>query len=184
MLRRLAIPSFLVLFVTLCVSFTSGEEKKVQRWNMSISLDTPNLIPPAVQWAIFDKDPVPEFVLNIQRKSDRYIKELNAAEEEKRKRSLRNSQIRVNWNRVFRDITGDEVYLLTSAPNVAYSVASNAPEGMKWIAAKIVQIMGEPVCWCLLVEVKFDETIEVILTEENTLDLDTLYEDAMRKGPD
>ena len=86
----------------------------------------------------------------------------------------------VAWDLGFRDVTGDKLYLLISAPFAVQTMSSNGPDGKKWIVTKTVRVKGKPVCWCLPVEVKRGESVHVTLTEENAFDLDAAYDKAMK----
>ena len=63
-------------------------------------------------------------------------------------------------------------------------VSSNDPGGKKWIVTKIVNINGKPVCWCIPVEVKTGEEINVTFNEKNTFDLKNIYDKTMEERDD
>jgi outer membrane lipoprotein-sorting protein len=149
-------------------------------WQMGINLDAPNLVPPAVQWAILDKDPVPGFKAGVKRMQGYHQAQLAQAKTEAQKELERNDQMTVIWDLGFREVTGDRLYLLTSTPGTSHGMSSNSQAGKKWIVTKIVQIKGKPVCWCLPVEVKTGESIEVSLTEDNRFDLGAAFDDALQ----
>jgi len=151
-------------------------------WQVSLSLNAPNLVPPAVQWSIRDKDPVPGFKARVKTMRSYYRKRLEHLQDELKKERERSAQMRIHWDRGFKEVTGDEVYLLTWAPGVSHSLSAMSPDGKKWIVTKIVPLRGKYVCWSLPIEVKAEETIEVTLTEDNLFDLESAFDDAMR-GP-
>ena len=157
------------------------EHWKRSTWRMTLNLDTPNLVPPAVQWAVLDKDPVPGFKARVKKMQGYHRKQLESAVGEAGKELVRSSQMTVCWDLGFKEVTGDKVYLLTSAPGVSHSLSSNAPDGNKWVVTKIVQIKGKPVCWCIPVEVKRGEEIEVTLTEDEVFDLEAVFDKTMRE---
>jgi hypothetical protein len=96
----------------------------------------------------------------------------------------RNAQISVVWDLAFRKITGDEVYLLTSAPRGSRTLSANSPAGKKWIATKLVMINRRPCCWCLPVQTRGGKEIPVVLNEENVLDLTGVYDHIVNRPPD
>lgn len=151
-------------------------------WQMLLVLDTPNLVPPAVQYAVFDKDPIPGFRANLKRMKPYHAKQLERDKSEADRKLSRSTYLSVNWDNSFKEVTGDQVYLLTAAPGVRHSISSNSQDGKKWVVTKIVRIKGEPVCWCLPVETKTGERIKVKFTEVNAFDLDSVYEDTMRSS--
>jgi hypothetical protein len=104
--------------------------------------------------------------------------ELARAEDEAKNEIARSSQMAVSWDLGFKDVTGDQVYLLTSAPGVSHSLSSNSPDGKIWIVTKIVRIKKKPVCWCIPVEVRTGKEAHVTLNEENTFDLASSFDKA------
>lgn len=153
--------------------------RKRATWRIALSLDTPNLVPPAVQYAVFDKDPIPGFKASLKRMQSYHQKELQETETEANSRLACSVFLKVHWDLGFKEITGDNVHLLTTAPGVSHSVSSISQDGKKWIVTKVVWIKGEPVCWCLPVETETGEGIEVVFTERNDLDLEAVYDDVM-----
>ena len=160
-----------------------AQDKNVERlprsaWQLTLSLNAPNLVPPAVQWAVLDKDPVPAFRDRIKMMQGFIETRPGPTENEAQKELKRSAQMTVAWDTGFREVTGDQLYLLTGTPGDSHGFASNRSAGIKWIVTKIVRIKGKPVCWCLPVEVKPGEPIKVTLTEDNVFDLEAVFNDA------
>lgn len=155
---------------------------KTSTWRIQLNLDTPSLVPPAVQWAIFDKNPVRGFKAEVTRMQGYHRTRLEQAENEVQKELHRSSSMTVNWNWGFKEVSGREVHLLTSAPGRSHSICSNGPDGKKWIVTKTVQIEGKPACWVIPVKVKTGEEIQVSLTEDNMFDLRAAFDKTMRKA--
>jgi len=166
----------------------SAQDEDVERcpkrstWQVGLTLDTPNLVPPAVQWTILDKDPVPGFRARVKRAQSYHRKRLERAKDEAEKKQERSIQMTVDWNLGFKVVTGDKVYLLASSPGVSHSITSNGPDGRKWIVTKIVQIKRKPVCWCLPIEVKMGKTNQVTLTEDNIFGLEAVFDETIRES--
>jgi hypothetical protein len=165
-------------------SSVSAQDKDVENWERStwritLKLDTPNLVPPAVQWTVLDKDPVPGFGARVKQMQGYHKKQLEGVDDKAKKELIRSSQMTVDWDLGFKEVTGDHVYLVTSAPGVHHVLGSNAPGGKKWVVTKIVQIKGNPVCWCLPVTVETGRETQVTLTENNMLDLESAFDKAM-----
>lgn len=151
-------------------------------WTMGIALDSPDLATPAVQWAIFNEDPVPEFKERMARYRSAYQKEdAKGTKRQWRMREIRSARITGDWDRSFKRITGDKMNLLTGAPGHSQGYSSDGDDGQKWIVTKIVSIHGTPVCWCLPVEVRKGETIQIKLTEKNRFDLLEVCESVMNE---
>jgi hypothetical protein len=156
-----------------------NEKKNVDRqyetWRMAMNLQASDLLPSAVQWAIFDKDPVPAFKAQIKK-----INRLRGAESEAAKEDKSKGWIWAQWDRGFKEIAGDRLYLLTSEN--PHPFESNAPDGKKWIVTKVRLTKGKPVCWCISVEVKYGEEIKVTLTEKNVFDLGAAADSAIKQA--
>ena len=151
-------------------------------WHLTVILDTPNFDLPAIQYAILDKDPVPGFIARSKRMESYYRDRLAQAEGKAAKDLTRRSQMMVQWDLGFQDITADKLYLLTSVGQG--SIGSNGSAGWKWITSKIAYVNGKPVCWCIPVEVTKGKQVEVTLTEDNLFKLDSTFDKAMNEsGP-
>ena len=143
--------------------------------HMSLDLNMPNLEPKAVQYAIFEKDPVPAFLAEIKRMQRFNRQELEKEATEAGKEDLRRIQMHISWDRGFKDITGDRLLLLATRSGGIF------PAGKKWIVTKVAHIKGKPVCWCIPVEPKRGELINITLDESNTFDLQSAYDKAMQE---
>ncbi len=152
-------------------------------WRLELSLDMPNPTPGALQLAVFNEDPLLEFVQRLERNRGTRAAFVNAAPAQQQDQ-VRNAQISVVWDLAFRKITGDEVYLLTPAPQGSLTLSANSPAGKKWIATKVVMINQRPICWCLPVQTKAGKEIPVVLNGENILDLTGIYNEIVNRPPD
>ncbi|MCL4852766.1 MAG: M56 family metallopeptidase [Bryobacteraceae bacterium] len=120
-------------------SLSASEREEIEQWRkrtwqLGIELDRPDLKPQAVQFAVFEKDPVPGFFAEVKsmRKHDR--EQLDKAASEARKKQLLDILMTVSWDSGFREVTGDELYLLTRAN----TVSSNSAGGKLWVVSKTV----------------------------------------------
>jgi len=151
-------------------------------WRMTLELDAPNLEPPAVQYAILDKNPVPGFKARVARQRSFQQRQLELhAGDLHRMQAIRTAGRTVNWDVGFRDVTGADLHLLVSSPFRTTSMMSNAPGGKKWVVTKTVQIGGKPTCWCIPVEVKKGKKVAVTLSESNTFDLERAFQSAIHE---
>ncbi|MCU0914005.1 MAG: hypothetical protein MUC88_05520 [Planctomycetes bacterium] len=147
-------------------------------WHLELTLEMQGLKPPALQWAVFDEDPLPGFVERLERRRKTLPAAVKAAPEQEEV-AARNARISVNWDLAFRKITADEAYLLTPAPRGSHGYTTNGPAGPKWIVTKTVMIDGKPHCWCVPVEVKAGKEIALILRAKNITDLTGIYDEVM-----
>ena len=82
-----------------------------ETWQMTVDLDMPNLKPQAVQFAILDKDPVPDFIATIKRMKKNSLKQLEKADNKARKEQLNDITMIVSWDSGFKNVSGDRLYL-------------------------------------------------------------------------
>jgi len=164
---------------TLQEAAASAENKKKEEWlrktwMIQLNLRVPGSAPFEVPFAIFDEDPVPGFKASVK-KAGRLVLEAAGGDEAR-------VAMTAAWATVFRKVTGDRLDQLPSGGSLFCS--SNGSDGKKWIVTKVVQIKGKPFCWCIPVEVKTGEQVDVTLTEDNVFDLVSVIDSALREsGP-
>ena len=163
------------------MSVTANERKQrdQERWTLDLALDMPDLEPPALLWAVFDHDPVPGFEASLRKMLDDHRGRLAETEDEEAKRIVRNAYLQVHWNGQFREVMGDKVYLLGSAPNRSDSYASNEPDGTNWFATKAVEVNGDLLSWCLRIDVTTGSRSAVRFGRNNVFDLAAGYDRIM-----
>jgi hypothetical protein len=151
-------------------------------WRIGVKLDAPGLMPPAVQIAVLDKDPLPGFRARLTTETalSLHRQQIARAKNESEKERHCSMEMSAYWDMGFKEVTGDHLYLLTSA-NI-FDFSSRRPDGKHWIATKIVNIKGRPACWCLPIEVRKGKRGEVALTEANLFDLSAAFGTAMREA--
>jgi hypothetical protein len=145
-------------------------------WVVQISLDSPDIDPPAVQWTILDHDPVPEYRAMVKRMRALDEKRMKEAGSESRARAQRSAAMSVYWNNAFKSVTGDRVHLLTPG---SHAISSDGEDGPRWIITKTVSIHGDPVCWYIPVETAKGTTVDVKLTPKNRFDLLDAFESVL-----
>jgi hypothetical protein len=163
------------------------EQWQKTTWRLSLELDIPDLKPQAVQYTVLDKDPVPKYAEQVKKMRDFHRQQLNAADTEAAKAPIRNMLMMVEWDRGFKDVTGDNLWLLTRHPGkqvAANVLSSNSPGGKKWVVTKTVFFNEKPVCWCIPVELKIGKHVVVKLNKGNTFDLQTAYDEMMKQSDD
>jgi len=155
---------------------------KASTRRVTLELDTPNLDPPVVQYAILDKDPVPGFKARGPRQRTFYQRQLELRAGDLRLKQAMLRYVTANWNLGFRAVTGADLHLLVSSQFRSHSIGPNPPDGKIWVVTKTVQIDGKPTCWCIPVEVKKGKEVAVTLSESNTFDLEGTFQSAMEEG--
>lgn len=153
------------------------ESRQRSSWQMNIGLDTTGLAHEAIQWVIFDEDPVPDFQARVRRMRSYYRNKIDEAADADAKEMQRSIGMKVSWDLCFKQITGDQLFLLTAGS--PHGVASSGIYGRKWIVTKCGRIDGKTACWCIPVDVKTGESIDVWLTEDNLFDLSTAFNEAL-----
>jgi hypothetical protein len=146
------------------------EEWARKTWRIQLSLRVRGRVPFEVSYAFFDEDPVPAFKAAVKKWQS---KSGSVSGEERR------AVMVAAWDGVFKKVPGNHLYQLR--PGGTQTVASNAPDGKKWIVTKAVQIKGKSVCWSFPVKVKTGEEIAVTLTEDKAVDLESAFDSALRE---
>ena len=129
-----------------------------------------HLASPLVPFAVFKDNPLLNF--HAARESHHlYARPESAAE-----------VVETLWNQPFAALTDAQRYFLiawSAAPRVsprvpplaelAFGIATPGPYFKRWIATHAMSFQGEPVAWCIEVNMlgEQEEIIEVLLTEEN-----------------
>jgi hypothetical protein len=121
-------------------------------WQLQLELQAPHAHVPAVQWAIFDRDPRPLFRAEVARFHGAY--------------PGRAVPLTVLWDRLFGIIPGDHVHLLAPSPQMVL-VKSDGTPGRKWIVTKSFRRGGEAYSWCLPFEAVGGELTAVLLDDTN-----------------
>lgn len=146
-------------------------------WSVRLRLHMPTLEPEVVQLAVFDTDPTETYVREISRPRTQRIIEI--AVEKSDRLDVRTSarlHMVAAWDRLFRDISGDQIYLVIGgAPNSTQtSIVSNSPGTRKWLVTKVRGEPDDPICWCIPFTTGEGRTASITLDETNRLDLDGL----------
>jgi hypothetical protein len=71
---------------------------------MTINLETPNLVPPAVQWTVVDKDPIPGFEARVKSMQSHYGRQSERAKNGAEREIARLSQMTVSWDLGFKEV--------------------------------------------------------------------------------
>lgn len=159
---------------------------KAKTWRIGFQLNTPDTGPQAVQYTILDHDPAPGYLAEVKRMQEFYRQQLEKADTEAWREQHRRAQMQVSWNAGFQDVSGDRLWLLVRHPDGgsrSYSnvMSSNGPAGKKWVVTKAASAEGRVVCWCIPVEVKTGEDVQVTFNQGNTFDLLAGYDEAMKE---
>lgn len=164
------------------------KEPGADRGCIDLELDMPALDPQAVQFAILDDDPLPNFQAQIRKTREFVLMHLSTVTPEEDMELFRNSQAQEKWNSIFRTVQADRLLLLTRRPGphpgiffVPWGLSPTLPVKTKWLVTK-VNIQGKPVCWYLPLTVETDERIHVVLNAENAFDLRAAYDQVMQEG--
>jgi beta-lactamase regulating signal transducer with metallopeptidase domain len=161
------------------------EDWKANFWRLGLELDPSGLQLQAVQYAVLDHDPVPAYLSQLKKMQKSYRQRIEEADTEAWKAQQRRVQMQISWNAGFKDVTGEDLGLLEARQGARAHVAllsSNGPGGKKWVVTKAMGTRdGQPVCWCIPVEVKKGEEVRIVLSKDNTFDLRALYDEAMKE---
>ncbi len=152
------------------------EEMKKKYASIKVVLDIPDLDPQAIEFAYFDFDPVPavkERAKSYARTYKDYIKEHNT---EEAKKQFHEVYTRFMWDDAFKDISGDEVQILTKG---GASRGSNVADKKLWVVTKVRKINDEPICWCIPVMPEIGKEITVTLSKATAYDVSNDFDNAL-----
>ena len=154
-------------------------------WRVSPRLDTDDLAPCAVQYAIIDADPVERLRTEIARSET--IAPVDRADEAE---AVRQGRREAAWESIFRDVPGDRVYLLedyglpeatdpaastATRSFVSVLISSNDAEGQKWLVTKVLRAGGRRLVWSVPFQARRGHLTTIVLRESNASDLDAAY---------
>ncbi len=126
-------------------------------WRIAIKLSMPGLDIPAVQCAIFSDDPLERLKADRQR--------------------ARGGDPAVMWDLLFRNVTGDEVYLLSASTNATAGLGSNQPGGKKWLVTKTARSGEKVYCWSVPFEANPEKDVSIQLSSTNALTVADIFKD-------
>ncbi len=155
-------------------------ELKKTVWIVKIKLDTLSLKTPAVQYALFDYDPIPGFKKIVTGYSMVYNGMMAGVSKEERKPGLRRAAIRIKWDQLFEEIGGDKIYMITRGGT--NSSSSNGQPSKQWIVTKCISENSEPICWCIPVEPEIGKEVTVNLEKATTFDVADEFDRAIAEG--
>jgi hypothetical protein len=143
-------------------------------WRLRLELDVPRSSLPAIQYAIFAEDPIPQFRAILARMEKPWLAQLNEINDEKKRQTRKVLQRVWAWNHLFSTVPGDEVGLLVASDRDEVTLMSNSSSGMKWVVSKPVLLEDRMLCWSIPFEAVPGSKAEITLNEETSLDLQTI----------
>ena len=158
----------------------SQDEWERATWRVAPHLDLPELSPCAVQCAVLEADPLP-----------RYRKQIGRVGASEQARSAHEVRREAAWNAIFREVTGDHLFLLTdfgrqelpadaapdggamvSVTRAFVVVSGDSAEGRKWLVTKTLHTGGKRLAWSVPFEAKRGHLSSITLRRANAIDLD------------
>ena len=153
-------------------------------WQIQPELDVPELDLEAVQFAVRESNPVEEYKKVLAQSRIRLQNELSEEKDSEQRDLLKTARMIGPWDRLFKSVTGDEVYLLVprrSGKNQSRTrvilISSNGPEGRRWLTTKVAYREGKPICWCIPVDTVIGKEVHVELRGENSLNLQMIFDE-------
>lgn len=160
-----------VIMLFFAVSAYSVDENQIREWEkttwrLSINLKSRKVHGGAVQFAIMEKDPRDSFIKDYKKLKDRAVQEKRYDVESEFSIKL------VAWDVQFREINGDEVYLLVKGDMNGFS--SNKPDGQYYLVTKATLIKDKPAVWFIPVKVETGKENKILLEDSNVTYLEEL----------
>jgi len=151
------------------------DEIMQSRWVVIPTLEVPGLVPPAVMFAFFDQDPVPEFEASLSFRLDLHLERLKKAAPEDLQRD-RMIHMQGVWDLLFRQVTGDNMHLLVCHPELEWSFGENSLGRPKWLVTRTVEVDGELLCWSQKMKTEGGSVEHPVLSRDSALDVVGVYE--------
>ena len=160
--------SVIILFTISAYSLDENQIREWEKttWRLSINLKSRKVHGGAVQFAIMEKDPRDSFIKDYKKLKDRAVQEKRYDVESEFSIKL------VAWDVQFREINGDEVYLLVKGDMNGFS--SNKPEGQYYLVTKATLIKDKPAVWFIPVKVETGKENKIFLEDSNVTYLEEL----------
>lgn len=167
-----------VILLISTISCYSMDERMIREWQAStwrlnILLKSDTVHGCAVQFAIIESEPRAIFNRNYSMFLEKMKKYKNSG----------NTDSAVNlviaWDAVFRDVKGDEVYLLLKNEKSGYS--SNGPEKEYYLVTRTSMIKDQPAAWVIRLHAKKGSEQNIVLDDRNAVFLKDLVESRGRE---
>ncbi len=182
MKRTILIISFILFFSSDLFSLSNEEINKIRKttWAVKISVNVEGIYPFALQYAVFETDPIKIFNKHMMRVYQ------SGGKKPAKDRFMKNINMSVEWDMIFKKITADNVSLLPlkTEANNPFSVRSNSdPKDDKvWIVTKAAHMKDNtPLCWCIPVNIKKGCEFSIIIDMNNIFNLEKQYDSNLRK---
>lgn len=134
-------------------------------WCLRLTLDPQALDAPAILWTVLAEDPKPRFVADVRR-----LDELRKGRPDATDGSTAGGRLRAAWDRLFRQVRGDNVHPLTPAPR-QHALTTNELGGHKWLATEAFHSASGEYCWCIPFTAVHGQAVEVTLDTGNRVSL-------------
>jgi len=160
--------SVIILFTISAYSLDENQIREWEKttWRLSINLKSRKVHGGAVQFAIMEKDPRDSFIKDYKKLKDRAVQEKRYDVESEFSIKL------VAWDVQFREINGDEVYLLVKGDMNGFS--SNKPDGQYYLVTKATLIKDKPAVWFIPVKVETGKENKILLEDSDVTYLEEL----------
>jgi hypothetical protein len=162
-----------VILFAATISCYSMDERMIREWEAStwrlnILLKSDTVHGCAVQFAIIESEPRHIFNRNYSM----------FLEKMKKHKTHGNTDSAVNlmiaWDTLFRNVKGDEVYLLLKNEQSGFS--SNGPEKEYYLVTRASMIMDQPAAWIIRFHAKKGTRQDIILDDRNAVFLKDVVE--------
>lgn len=144
---------------------TSVPEVPRNVWCLCLTLDPQALDAPAILWTVLTEDPKPRFLADVRR-LDAYRKRKPDATDA----ATVGGGLRAAWDRLFRQVRGDSVHLLTPAPR-QHALTTNEAGGHKWLTTKAFHGASGEYSWCVPFTAMHGQAVEITLDADNRVNL-------------
>jgi hypothetical protein len=156
------------------LSLSDEEIRQIEKttWRIEIETHISDIYPEAIQYAVFDSDPVVLYKKAFLRapavRTTKFTDEDYFA------------SVTIAWDMLFLKISAADLALLPASMAPAssdkdgevFNISSNAPEGGMWVVTKVTSTRnGQFRVWAVPVSVKTGSAIRIRLDDDNAIDL-------------
>jgi len=139
-----------------------------ESWRADLKLEYPGEWLKGVMYILTEKDPMENFQEDLKKRYEYYI-------ETSKLKDSKEQHIQWSWNSILSTVDGSRVSFIENHPsaNSVYSVGGNN-FNKQWLVTRAIGNNGKTICWSVPVNFKKGKTVEITLTDKNTVNYEKL----------
>jgi hypothetical protein len=163
-MKKIIILLCFIAFAGIAKSQDNAGGSTLYHWNLSLSFSLPDLNPEAIQCSMVDFDPIEKFTNDFNLKS----------------RESDDLRVAFIWDLLFKEVKGNEVFLMTTQGSFAIGEMADIPIGekpvtKKWLISKTFILDGKPYCFAVPLDAENGANLSCKLDKSNMILLLDIY---------